>query len=520
MSLLIKALEQAAKDRTGGRTDAQSDAPEATTPMEPTLEPAPPPRAPRAHLEEASPTAAPSTSPEIPATATPPSAKPLNPKPHTASAPSTAPLALDQPSAKAQAAKAATARSVAGLAQIDAQQQRARAAAVMQATGGSAATAMAFLRANPVISIGGLALLLGLGYGVYVYLQIAHPGMFVRQASSKPTPAPQAPPASQPAAPSQGVSAPGGSTLTNSLPEAPTPTAAPKPVTDSVTAPPATTPARAAIPATAIIGGSQPTDAPRASAPERPTSSEPRRDRGSLRTENAQAAPAAAPANASPPASAPAPAAAEGSSAPRERIAVSATNAQPRLNPMLSQAYAKLQAGQMDEAEALYTKLRQAEPLNIDALLGLASIAVQQNRTDEATRLYLRILELNPRYALAQAALIGLMGRADPAESESRLKQLIAREPSPFLHFVLGNLYAEQSRWSQAQQAYFQAHHLEPSNPDYAYNLAVGLDHLRQSKLALNYYRRAEQLASAQGRSNFDVNHARERIRILSSGLE
>ena len=42
---------------------------------------------------------------------------------------------------------------------------------------------------------------------------------------------------------------------------------------------------------------------------------------------------------------------------------------------------------------------------------------------------------------------------------------------------MLGNLYADQSQWAPAQQAYFQAHHLEPDNPDYAYNLAVGLDH-------------------------------------------
>jgi tetratricopeptide (TPR) repeat protein len=150
----------------------------------------------------------------------------------------------------------------------------------------------------------------------------------------------------------------------------------------------------------------------------------------------------------------------------------------------------------------------------------LAYIAAQENRSDDAMKLYLRILQVNPRHASAQGALIGLMGRADPLSSETRLKQLIAREPSAFLHFVLGNVYADQSLWAQAQQAYFQAHHLEPDNADYAYNLAVGLDHLRQNKVALGYYRRAEQLATAQGRSNFNLAQARERISILSSQLD
>jgi tetratricopeptide (TPR) repeat protein len=212
--------------------------------------------------------------------------------------------------------------------------------------------------------------------------------------------------------------------------------------------------------------------------------------------------------------------ASEAELARQEGIRVSESTTQARLNPLATQAYAQLQSGNLQEARASYSKLTQAEPLNADALLGLAYIAAQENRTEDATKLYLRILQLNPRHAAAQGALIGLVGRADPAASETRLKQLIAREPSAFLHFILGNLYADQSMWSQAQQSYFQAHHLEPDNPDYAYNLAVGLDHLRQSKLALNFYRRAEQLAASQGRANFNLSHARERISALNSQLE
>jgi tetratricopeptide (TPR) repeat protein len=210
----------------------------------------------------------------------------------------------------------------------------------------------------------------------------------------------------------------------------------------------------------------------------------------------------------------------EAAPAARERISVSSMSAQPRLNPTLSQAYTTLQSGDIEQARSLYSNVVQSEPMNIDALLGLAYISAQENRTDDATRFYMRILQLNPRHAAAQAALIGLMGRADPVASESRLKQLISREPSAFLYFVLGNLYSDQSLWAQAQQSYFQAHSLEPDNPDYAYNLAIGLDHLRQNKLALNFYRRAEQLASSQGRSNFNLSHARERIASLSSQLE
>ena len=72
-------------------------------------------------------------------------------------------------------------------------------------------------------------------------------------------------------------------------------------------------------------------------------------------------------------------------------------------------------------------------------------------------RHYLKVLELDPRNALAQAGLIGIVGRADPLAAETRVKQLIARDPSAYLYFTLGNIYIDQNRWPDAQQAYFQA---------------------------------------------------------------
>ena len=77
-----------------------------------------------------------------------------------------------------------------------------------------------------------------------------------------------------------------------------------------------------------------------------------------------------------------------------------------------------------------------------------------------------------------------------------------------------------RSLWAQAQQAYFQAHHLEPNNPDYAYNLAISLEHLSQSKLALGFYRHAVQLAIARGHANFNPAQAQERISKLATQVE
>ena len=202
---------------------------------------------------------------------------------------------------------------------------------------------------------------------------------------------------------------------------------------------------------------------------------------------------------------------------PESDITFKASDHSSTINTWLNTAYDQLQKGQLEAAQSTYDRVLASDGRNIDALLGLASIAWQQGQTEKASELYYRVLQLDPQNASAQSGLIGLMGRVDPTASETRLKQLISREPSGGLYFTLGNLYAGERLWAQAQQAYFQAFQLEPTNPDYAFNLAVGLEHLNQSKAALAYYRKALDLSFARGRAGFDQKQVITRIGELSA---
>ncbi|MEO8417391.1 MAG: tetratricopeptide repeat protein, partial [Methylophilaceae bacterium] len=80
------------------------------------------------------------------------------------------------------------------------------------------------------------------------------------------------------------------------------------------------------------------------------------------------------------------------------------------------------------------------------------------------------------------------------------------------LYAALGNLYAQQSQWPSAQQAYFQAHHFAPNNADYAFNLGVSLDQLNKPALALQYYKRAQELLPKSGASAIDRAQLESRI--------
>jgi tetratricopeptide (TPR) repeat protein len=188
-----------------------------------------------------------------------------------------------------------------------------------------------------------------------------------------------------------------------------------------------------------------------------------------------------------------------------------------RVNPGVAAGYAAYQAGDLEAARRSYQQALRAEPRNIDALLGLAAVELRAGQYPAADRHYQQVLRLDPRNPHANAGMLALRSQQfNPVAAESRIKSLLAGEPgAQGLQFTLGNQYAQQSRWNEAQQAYFKALASEPSNPDFAYNLAVSLDHLRQVKPALQHYRLALKLAETRSAA-FDANAVRARIAQLA----
>lgn len=178
----------------------------------------------------------------------------------------------------------------------------------------------------------------------------------------------------------------------------------------------------------------------------------------------------------------------------------------------LERAYEAWLGGRLDEARRAYQQVLRNDGRNTDALLGLAAIAAREGQPERAADLYRRVLENDPGEVTAQAELINLRGAGDGQLAETRLKTLLASQPeTPALHFALGNLYARQGRWNDAQQQYFDAHTLDAHNADFLFNLAVSLDQLRQTELAAQYYR-AALTASATRPAAFSRSDAERRL--------
>jgi tetratricopeptide (TPR) repeat protein len=205
----------------------------------------------------------------------------------------------------------------------------------------------------------------------------------------------------------------------------------------------------------------------------------------------------------------PSPSPAQSSSAGQVHIA---RGSSPAIAPAVSAAYAAFVTGDYATARQEYDNALRHDPNNRDALLGSAAVAQRENRGAQAAAAYARLLELDPADPDALAGLVALRP-GDLGRSETQLRNVLKSRPdaAPVL-FALGNLYARQNRWSEAQQAYFRAYTAAPGNADYAFNLAVGLDRLNQGKLAATYY---QQALAATGPAGFDRAAVQRRVREL-----
>jgi len=186
------------------------------------------------------------------------------------------------------------------------------------------------------------------------------------------------------------------------------------------------------------------------------------------------------------------------------------------VDPTLLAAYEAFNRGDDVSAQQKYRQVLQKDVRNVDALLGMAAIAQRQTRNMDALGWYRKVTEIEPRNSIAQSAMADLEANTDAVGAESKIKSMLARQPEAAnLHAALGNLYAAQNQWASAQAAYFSASQFAPISADYAFNLAISLEHLGKPKLALVQYQRALDLLNITGAASPDRAQVEARVRAL-----
>jgi len=203
-----------------------------------------------------------------------------------------------------------------------------------------------------------------------------------------------------------------------------------------------------------------------------------------------------------------------------QQISIVRTKKLDPIHVLLRDAYTAFHNEDYRKSESLYQKVKSREPNNRDALLGLAAIGIKEKRFEYARQKYQYLLKLNPRDSLAIAGMSSIESKVDPQLNESQLKFMLKQQPdSAHLYFALGSHYSSQNKWAEAQSAFFSAWSAENKNADYAYNLAVSLDHLDKKKQALDFYQLSLKLKQASD-GNFSNTTTEERIKDLKKATQ
>lgn len=197
-------------------------------------------------------------------------------------------------------------------------------------------------------------------------------------------------------------------------------------------------------------------------------------------------------------------------------LEVSSQKQPPSVDQALLDAYDAFIKGDDSNAKALYRSVLKKDIRQVDALLGMAVIAQRQSRNADAVGWYQKVLEIAPRNPTALAGIASANPSTNVISQISRLKNLIAQHPQTAnYHASLGNLYAQENQWVLAQQAYFNANRFDNQNAEYAFNLAISLEHLNKPKLASTHYQRALSLVIKTGASIPNRSQIEERINAL-----
>ena len=188
------------------------------------------------------------------------------------------------------------------------------------------------------------------------------------------------------------------------------------------------------------------------------------------------------------------------------------------------EAYQHYANGQLEQALSLYQQVLEDKPSSIDANLGLGTVLYELKDYGAALRYFERVLATDASHVFAMSKMVEIaqilsQESNSNALNENKLFNQQLPSSNEYVsddaanYFYLGQVYAQRSRWSEAQQAFFQAHSMDKSNDLYTYNLAVALDQMQKSQLALPYY---ELVLQRKGVDELNYQQIQERVHSIS----
>ncbi len=188
------------------------------------------------------------------------------------------------------------------------------------------------------------------------------------------------------------------------------------------------------------------------------------------------------------------------------------------INYELEKAYNALLSGQSNAAITIYKEVLKNDPLNEDALFGLATTYHRAGQIEAARPLYGKLLAQNPSHRSALNNFLVLVADEAPQEALLQLEALEKKSPdfSP-IPAQMAVIYQKNGDFAKASEKMFKAVSLAPENLTYRYNLAILMDKQRNYEEATKLY---GQLVQAHARGEVipgNITAIQERLTFLRS---
>ncbi len=156
-------------------------------------------------------------------------------------------------------------------------------------------------------------------------------------------------------------------------------------------------------------------------------------------------------------------------------------------------------------AEKWYRLAVQYEPDNREANLGVASVALRNENTQLAVERYRHLLSIYPEDQTVFSAMLKLADTDSEIENELRSLAVRSSEDQAALYLILGHHFGRTGRWPEANDAFVAALKSAPEQPAAIFfNLAVSFEHLGQTDVAVDHYRRSLKADNVAGSSSAD----------------
>ena len=146
--------------------------------------------------------------------------------------------------------------------------------------------------------------------------------------------------------------------------------------------------------------------------------------------------------------------------------------------------------GNYDEAIAIYQRLIDENPKDIEAMLGLAAVLSWQKKYQESSAVYQKVRDLRPDLPDGELGLNRLKAwQGEHAAAEENLKALHSKFPERFdILMLLGQVTAWQKKYQASVEYYKKALSIHPENPEAIKGLATTYKWMKNTKDGIKLY--------------------------------